>query len=76
MAFGSPAQHAARKICNVAKARFAQDGKPVAIKVLQTGSIVSEESRLRFLQEARAASALSHPNIVTIYDVVCDGEID
>ncbi|HJQ38971.1 MAG TPA: protein kinase [Thermoanaerobaculia bacterium] len=51
-------------------------GRNVAIKVLLTGGVAAEESRLRFLQEARAASALNHPNIVTIYDVVRDGEID
>jgi TOMM system kinase/cyclase fusion protein len=50
-------------------------GRDVAIKILQDGGAV-EESRLRFLQEARAASALNHPNIVTIHDVVRDGEID
>ena len=51
-------------------------GRDVAIKVLQTGGVAVEESRLRFLQEARAASALNHPNIVTIHDVVRDGEMD
>ncbi len=51
-------------------------GRDVAIKVLQAAGIPLEESRLRFLQEARAASALNHPNIVTIHDVVRDGEID
>ena len=51
-------------------------GRDVAIKVLQPGRVAGKESRLRFLQEARAASALNHPNIVTIHDVVRDGEID
>jgi predicted ATPase len=51
-------------------------GRDVAIKILQDGGGALEESRLRFLQEARAASALNHPNIVTIHDVVHDGEID
>ncbi|HEV3486765.1 MAG TPA: serine/threonine-protein kinase, partial [Vicinamibacterales bacterium] len=51
-------------------------GREVAIKVLQVGGAAVEESRRRFLQEARAASALNHPNIVTIHDVVRDGEID
>ncbi len=51
-------------------------GRDVALKILQDGGVATEESRLRFLQEARAASALNHPNIVTIYDVVRDGETD
>jgi serine/threonine protein kinase len=44
-------------------------GRQVAIKVLASAS-ASDPNRLRrFEQEARAASALNHPNIVSIYDV-------
>ena len=43
--------------------------RTVAIKVLSPGTHGDVERRLRFLQEARAASALNHPNIVVIYDV-------
>jgi len=50
-------------------------GREVAVKILQN-DVATEESRLRFLQEACAASALNHPNIVTIYDVVWDEEAD
>jgi Tol biopolymer transport system component len=43
--------------------------RDVAIKVLQT-SVASDADRLhRFAQEARAASALNHPNILTVHDV-------
>jgi eukaryotic-like serine/threonine-protein kinase len=51
-------------------------GRSVAIKVLQGARGASEETRRRFLQEARAASALNHPGIVTIHDVVSDGDVD
>jgi len=43
--------------------------REVAIKIL-TGSGLSDPGRQqRFLQEARAASALNHPNIVAVYDI-------
>ena len=40
-------------------------GRPVAIKVI-SGAIASSEDKQRFAREAKAASALNHPNIVTI----------
>jgi DNA helicase-2/ATP-dependent DNA helicase PcrA len=45
----------------------------VAIKLLPLDSVPHEDRRRRFLQEARAASALNHPHILTIYEV---GEAD
>lgn len=44
-------------------------GRDVAIKVLPKDFAGHRERMLRFEQEARAASALNHPAIVTIYDV-------
>ncbi|MBS1808277.1 MAG: serine/threonine protein kinase, partial [Acidobacteria bacterium] len=47
--------------------------REVAVKVLP-GLFTSDESRVqRFIREARAASALNHPNIVTIHEV---GQVD
>jgi serine/threonine protein kinase len=49
--------------------------RPVAIKVLPVAAVGNGDRRARFAQEARSASALSHRNIITIYDVDT-GEID
>src|SRR5919204_159651 len=43
--------------------------RPVAIKVLHPDTTASPERKRRFVQEAKAASALNHPNIVHIYDI-------
>lgn len=43
--------------------------RAVAIKVLPAHALSDEEGRRRFVQEAKAASALNHPNIITIYDI-------
>jgi len=44
------------------------DGRPVALKVLRRHLIVNPQAANRFEAEARAASALCHPNIVTVYE--------
>ncbi len=44
-------------------------GRPVAIKVLSPGTVSSPDADRRFREEARLASALNHPHIVTIYSV-------
>lgn len=41
----------------------------VALKVLRADFVGSDEHEQRFLQEARAAASLIHPNIVQVYDV-------
>jgi eukaryotic-like serine/threonine-protein kinase len=51
-------------------------GRPVAVKLLRNEGAIDGESRKRFVQEARAASALNHPHIVTIYDIGQDAGVD
>jgi eukaryotic-like serine/threonine-protein kinase len=44
-------------------------GRDVALKILKPSSAHDQDRLRRFEQEARAAAALSHPNIVAIYDI-------
>ncbi len=50
-------------------------GREVAIKVLPAELAANKERVARFEQEAQAAGALSHPNILAIYDVDTQGNI-
>jgi eukaryotic-like serine/threonine-protein kinase len=50
--------------------------RDVAIKVLPTDRPLSDTARKRFQREALAASALNHPNIITIYEVGSEGDTD
>ena len=52
----------------VYKATQLNDGKDVALKVLHTHLSTDPEAIKRFQDEAKAASALMHPNIVRLYD--------
>src|SRR5262252_4931399 len=53
----------------VYRARDARLDRDVAIKLLPASFSNDEERLRRFEQEARATSALNHPNILTIYDI-------
>ncbi len=48
----------------------------VAIKVLPADKVADAERKRRFVLEAKAASALNHPCIITIHDIASDNGID
>lgn len=50
--------------------------RQVAIKVLPPDKIKDSESKQRFVQEAKSASALCHPNIVVVHDIASDQGLD
>src|SRR5215468_9747940 len=53
----------------VYRARDARLGREVAVKVLPADLSSDQDRVRRFEQEARSASGLDHPNIITIYDI-------
>jgi eukaryotic-like serine/threonine-protein kinase len=60
----------------VYRARDTRLGREVAIKVMPADRLSDPHRRARFVQEARAASALNHPNIVTIHDIESAESVD
>jgi eukaryotic-like serine/threonine-protein kinase len=59
----------------VYKARDTHLDRLVALKVLPADKVSDPARRRRFVQEAKAASALNHPNIVTIHEVAASAGI-
>jgi serine/threonine protein kinase len=53
----------------VYKAQDTKLDRFVALKFLPADQIATEENKARFIQEAKAASALNHPNVCTIHDI-------
>ena len=60
-------------MAKVLLAHDAELGREVAVKLLDEGLAADSSFRARFAREARVAAGLSHPNIVTVFDV---GEAD
>src|SRR5438105_12652816 len=60
----------------VFRARDTRLHRTVAIKILPHDKVADPERKRRFLQEARAASALNHPNIITVHDIANDSGVD
>src|SRR6185503_3087674 len=60
----------------VYKARDQHLDRFVAIKVLPPELVADPDRKKRFVQEAKAASALNHPNIITIHDIASENGRD
>jgi serine/threonine protein kinase len=53
----------------VYKARDTKLDRFVALKFLPSQLTASEDDKARFIQEAKAASSMNHPNVCTIYSI-------
>src|ERR1700676_5004789 len=60
----------------VYKARDTHLDRLVAIKVLPADKVADPDRKRRFVQEAKAASALNHPNILHVYDIDTSDGLD
>jgi serine/threonine protein kinase len=58
------------------KARDAHLDRFVAIKALPLEKVADAERKRRFVLEAKSASALNHPNIITIHDIASDHGVE
>ena len=63
-------------MANVYKAKCHRLNRLVAIKILKNDFVQSDEFRRRFNAESQAIAQLSHPNIVSVYDVSRGGDIE
>lgn len=61
---------------DVYRARDDRLGRDVAVKVLPAEFVTDPERKKRFIQEAKAASALNHPNIITVHEIANDHDLD
>src|SRR5437773_7939162 len=60
----------------VYKARDSRLNRTVAIQLLRPERVADAGRKQRFVQEAQAASALNHPNIVVIHDINSENGVD
>jgi Tol biopolymer transport system component/predicted Ser/Thr protein kinase len=60
----------------VYKARDTHLDRLVAIKVLPPDKVADQERKQRFVREAKAASSLNHPNIITVHEVASEDGLD